>query len=73
MKKKHAWYSAKMAKIAPSIFYRHEDGHEVLITWISEVEGGKPEDPPWEDAVYMGVVTDYLRTDQDPREEFHRF
>jgi hypothetical protein len=58
----HAWYSAKQAKVAGTIFYRKLDGSgEVEVSMVGRHEN---EPPKWPDAVYLGLVCGFVKAGQ---------
>lgn len=54
MKTTSGWYSSEAADKYGASYYRHVDGHEVLVTGVCNDYG-------WPDKVYVGEVTEHIR------------
>ncbi len=52
-----AWYSEKQAKLGGVVRYRTANGTEVD---ASAVARKKEDAPKWDDAIYLGEVTDFV-------------
>lgn len=62
MKKLHAWYSVKMAKVNGTFLYRKEDGEIVKGTIATNtMEHGCL----WDDMVHLGEIVDCLGRETD--------
>lgn len=58
---RHGWYSAAAANLWGYVTYLNDAGEEVHITMQSEFEEGG-ETYFWEDKVYVGILTKYVRS-----------
>jgi hypothetical protein len=56
-----AWYSEKAAELHGSTIWRKADGTEVEVTIVGE---SMETIYNWDDKVYVGEVTDFIRTAQ---------
>lgn len=57
----HAWYSAAQDRKFGHVVYRDKDGLEIKCT---EVDEGPEQHSKWNDAIYVGVVEDFIRNAQ---------
>ena len=68
MKKWRAWYSEEQAKKVPTNFYELEDGGEVEVTMVGDLDS---KGPNWDDKKDLGIVVKWLREGQpDPAPSF---